>query len=1154
MATYYWVGGAGTWNATTTTNWALSSGGAGSAGVPTSADNVIFNNLSNATAYAVTVSTNAVAADINISGPTAGNVTITFTATSVINCYGSWTNAATGVTFATVLGSSVNFLATTTGKTITTNGVSLGGVITCAGVGGEWTLGSAYTFGNSLNITNGTFNTNNFAITGVVFNLSGTNLRSVSLGSSTITLSDTSGFRASITTNLTFNAGTSTIICSSNTPTLNGGGLTFYNINFTSTASTAITLTNVPVANNIVFTPRAAVGLRIITLSSDLSCNSIDWGSPTAVNIRNSFASSIRGTVRTLTIAAPTAVANVDFRDINYASGTMTGTSLGDAGNNFNITFTAAKTVYWNLAAGGNWVTSTAWALSSGGAAALANLPLAQDTAIIEDTGLTAGNTITITNGLYLPTIDMSTRTANMTFATSTTNVTICGNLTFQSTGVLTLTGTGVLTFAGPLGTQTITSNGVTFTQPLNFSATPGNSVVLNGAVTGSLGHTLAVGTLDLAGYTLTGTTFTCTATTVKVLAFGTAGKIVITGNNATVLSGAGSTTANMTVTGTAPLIELTYAGSTGTRTISLPILDEANVISLNFVGGGVGTGDIVALANTNSSFKNLTFTNFYGSLGLTNNKFVYGDVVLNAGMTTVASGSSLTFSSTLATQKITTNGVQVNVNLQLTSSLQLQDALTLGTAALFSLASGTLDMANNTLTCGIFGSSVTAVRSVLFGTAQMYLTGNAATIWSVTTATNFSYTGTGIVNCTYAGSTGQRVIGHGSIGGTEANTPSFNVTAGTDNVAFNSNTRAKDLNFTGWVGLLTFNAFNVYGSLTLSTGSTTASLTSTVSFIATSGTQTITSNGVVINQTIIVNTSSATVQLADALSLPDVRSIILTAGTFNANNQNITAGFFQGTTGTAVRSLIMGNGTWTMTGVFATSSANTFTIASTTNLTFDSGQSTLTFTGATAKYFYGGGETFWKVDQGGAGNLFLYSSSPTATIGNTIRELSNSVSPSIIISYAPQVHTVSFFTASGTAGNPLVINSLAMSKSFDYVNADYLNIVNSAVSGGAAWYAGANSTDSGGNSGWIFSAAPPFTINATAAETATGTDTSTVAPSEFNAGVTNTATGTDSVRPTNTYNLRVVNSATGTVTDSASFLWLPVDDTQDPNWVQINT
>lgn len=43
MATYYWVGGSGTWTATSTGNWAASSGGAPGAGPPTSADAILFD-------------------------------------------------------------------------------------------------------------------------------------------------------------------------------------------------------------------------------------------------------------------------------------------------------------------------------------------------------------------------------------------------------------------------------------------------------------------------------------------------------------------------------------------------------------------------------------------------------------------------------------------------------------------------------------------------------------------------------------------------------------------------------------------------------------------------------------------------------------------------------------------------------------------------------------------------------------------------------------------------------------------------------------------------------------------------------------------------------------------------------------------------------
>jgi len=43
MANRYWVGGTGTWDTTTTTNWSATSGGAGGASVPTSTDAVFFD-------------------------------------------------------------------------------------------------------------------------------------------------------------------------------------------------------------------------------------------------------------------------------------------------------------------------------------------------------------------------------------------------------------------------------------------------------------------------------------------------------------------------------------------------------------------------------------------------------------------------------------------------------------------------------------------------------------------------------------------------------------------------------------------------------------------------------------------------------------------------------------------------------------------------------------------------------------------------------------------------------------------------------------------------------------------------------------------------------------------------------------------------------
>ena len=1059
MATYYWVGGTGAWDATTTTNWSLSSGGGGGAGVPTLADNVIFNSLSNATAYTVNVGTNAVAADITIAGPVTGNVAITSGATSILTCYGSWTNAATGVVFSTTLGAILNFSATTTGKTITTNNVSLSAFsLNLIGVGGGWTLGSAFGSSGSINFNNGTFNTANFSISTNNIARAGSAVANVSFGSSVVSVGSASSINFSAATGLTFNAGTSTIISTGTSITFSGGGLTYYNLSFTSNASTLINLTNVPVANNIVFTPRIASGIRLIFLFTNLLCNNIDWGAPANVTMRNLFGSGSRGIVRTLTITAPTAVANIDFRDINYASGTMTGTSLGNAGGNSNITFTAAKTVYWNLAAGGNWATGTAWATTSGGTPAIANFPLAQDTAIIENTGLTAGNTITVSTNSLLPAIDMSTRTANMTLATGTQTPTMCGNFTCQSSGVFTFTGTNSVAVGGA-ATQTITSNGFTFGPPIQIFAIPGNSVILNGALTisSAVGVQIVSGTLDLANYTLTCPTFAASTTTARSIVFGT-GQINVTGSATTVFSM--NTATAFTYTGT-PTVNFTYSGATGTRTIQFGGTSggtETNVLNFNVTAGT----DTIIFAN--GTVKNFNLTGFSGTLAA-GIRFIYGNYTASAGMTVTGTSSGTTFAATSGTQVITTNGVAhaFPFTFSGTVTYRLADALTVPTYGV-TLTSGTLDMFNNTLTCAAFTSSNSNVRSVLFGTAQMYLTGNATTIWSTLTGANFSYTGTGIVNCTYAGSTGQRVIGHGNVI-SEANTPSFNITAGTDNFAFNANTRAKNLNFTGWgaggVGLLTFNTLNVYGDLTLGVGSIT-SATGTVIFAATSGFKTITSNGVIINCAVTFSGVGGTWQLGDGLYVEGTKTVTLTNGTFDANGQNVTSGFFI-STGAAIRSLGLSSGTWTLSGAGAA-----WTVSG-TNITLVDGSSTISLSSSSPKTFAGGGLTYGNLYQSGVGNL-------TITGANTFNALVSLVAPTTVTTSANTV--VTNFALSGSGANLVTFDggSNTISQASGAVGPTNLLIKNSSAIGGAIWTAfpSLGNIDGGNNTGWLFTGPPP--------------------------------------------------------------------------------
>lgn len=69
MANRFWVGGAGTWDATSTTHWSATTGGGAGASAPTSSDAAIFDALSDAGAgYTVTIGTGATCASFAFTG------------------------------------------------------------------------------------------------------------------------------------------------------------------------------------------------------------------------------------------------------------------------------------------------------------------------------------------------------------------------------------------------------------------------------------------------------------------------------------------------------------------------------------------------------------------------------------------------------------------------------------------------------------------------------------------------------------------------------------------------------------------------------------------------------------------------------------------------------------------------------------------------------------------------------------------------------------------------------------------------------------------------------------------------------------------------------------------------------------------------------
>lgn len=459
MADRYWVGGSGNWNASSTANWSTSSGGSAGASAPTSADNVIFDANSNVGtgAFTVTVTgTSAAPAVCNdfstggAGGALDGAMTLTMGATAVLSCHGSITAPATNFSTSGTAGAEIFLAATSTGKTITTNGVAFTNIsFRCTSTSGEWTLGSALT-ASTLIMQAGTFITSNYNMTIAGISKSSATTAALTLGSSAVSLSNTNA--VSITAaNLTLNAGTSTITCSAASPTFTGGGLTYYNVTFNSAASGTTTINDNNTFNDLTQTSRSATGVRVFTLGAAQTVSgTLTLGAANTAVRRILVQSSVTGTRRTITLNGTLAtLADVDFRDIG-AAGTVatpwTGTRLGDALNNNNITFDAPKTVYWNLSGTQNW-SATGWATTNNGTPAVNNFPLVQDTATFTEAG--SAGTITIDQGWQIGTIQMadgvSNRTTAFTLATGTQTPSLYGNVTLFSN--LTLTGTGTFNF-----------------------------------------------------------------------------------------------------------------------------------------------------------------------------------------------------------------------------------------------------------------------------------------------------------------------------------------------------------------------------------------------------------------------------------------------------------------------------------------------------------------------------------------------------------------------------------------------------------------------------------------------------------------------------------------------------------------------------------
>ena len=436
MASRFWVGGTGNWDAATTTNWSATSGGGGGASVPGVGDSATFDAAS-------------------------GGGTVTVTATQSLSSITA--GAFTG--------------------TLDTNGQTI-------------TLSATFT-------------------------ISGTGARTITLGASVINIGNS--WAAATTTNLTFNANTSTITVptTNTTGTVFAGGSLTYSTVVINGATGAQTISGSNTFSTLTITGASSTGGVIEFTSNQVVSGTLTINGNSATN-RLLLTSGTIGTPRTLT-AATVVATNVDFKDITGAGASswdlsaITGGS-GDAGGNSVITFTTPTTRYW-VGGTGSWSSTGEWSATSGGGSG-ASVPLCHDDVVFDANSFSAGSQTCTANMPRLgKSIDWTNVTNTPTWTTSTT-ASIFGSLTLAADMTLTAS-TQTYTFEGR-SSYTLTSANKSWAKTISINAPGGTYTLQDNLTTTGTSLSPTFGTLDANDYNISAPNITSASNAILIMGSGT--------------------------------------------------------------------------------------------------------------------------------------------------------------------------------------------------------------------------------------------------------------------------------------------------------------------------------------------------------------------------------------------------------------------------------------------------------------------------------------------------------------------------------------------------------------------------------------------------------------------------------------------------------
>lgn len=283
---------------------------------------------------------------------------------------------------------------------------------------------------------------------------------------------------------------------------------------------------------------------------------------------------------------------------------------------------------------------------------------------------------------------------------------------------------------SGGAGGQSVPGSGDTVT--LDGSSGGGTITVNTDFSVTSLTMGAFTGTLDFATNNNSPTmqTFSLTGTGTRTLNMGS-GTWTLTGNATTIWTHATAT--NLTLNVGTSIVNCTYSGSTGTRSISCANAAAGTVGATLNISAGSDTVSLTAVTSFNA--KNLNFTGFTGVATFVASN-ISGNLTFGTGMSVTSTSAAITFVNTTSIN-ITTNGVALNLPLVFNGAggtYVFQDNISLSGASERSVtfSQGTLNLNGKTLTCATFVCNDNNVKTLT-------ITNSTINITSVATGTQFN-------------------------------------------------------------------------------------------------------------------------------------------------------------------------------------------------------------------------------------------------------------------------------------------------------------------------------------------------------------------------------------------------------------------------------